>query len=155
MKDNICFGAENASDEDVLRAAEIAEADSFISKMPNKYYTYVAEKGSSLSGGQKQRISIARGVIRNPEIIIFDDSTSALDLTTEAKVQNALRENLAGTTVILIAQRIASVMRADRIAVLDNGNLVAYDTHENLLKNCETYKDIYASQMKGGNKNEN
>lgn len=151
VRDNITIGSEGASDEEVLRAAEIAQADSFVSKMPNKYYTYVAEKGASLSGGQKQRIAIARGVLRRPEIIIFDDSTSALDLSTEAKVQKGLRENLEGTTVIMIAQRIASVMNADRIAVIDNGALVAFDTHERLMESCETYKDIYASQMKGGN----
>ncbi|MBE6587219.1 MAG: ABC transporter ATP-binding protein [Ruminococcaceae bacterium] len=150
VKENIMIGSENATDEEVLRAAEIAQADSFVSQMPNKYYTYVAEKGASLSGGQKQRIAIARGILRRPEIIIFDDSTSALDLTTEAKVQKGLRENLEGTTVIMIAQRIASVMNADRIAVIENGALVAFDNHENLMKSCDTYKDIYASQMKGG-----
>lgn len=153
VRDNITMGSENATDEQVLKAAEIAQADGFISKMPNKYYSYVAEKGTSLSGGQKQRVAIARGVIRDPEIIIFDDSTSALDLSTEAKVRNALRENLKGTTVIMIAQRIASVMNADRIAVIDNGALVAFDTHERLMESCETYKDIYASQMKGGSVN--
>jgi len=150
IRDNITIGSENADDEAVLCAAEIAQVDSFVSQMPNKYYTYVAEKGASLSGGQKQRIAIARGVLRRPEIIIFDDSTSALDLSTEAKVQKGIREGLEGTTVIMIAQRIASVMNADRIAVIDNGTLCAFDTHENLLKTCDTYKDIYASQMKGG-----
>lgn len=150
VRDNICIGTEDASDEEVLRAAEIAQADHFVSKMPNKYYTYVAEKGASLSGGQKQRIAIARGILRRPEIIIFDDSTSALDLSTEARVQKGLRENLGGTTVIMIAQRIASVMSADRIAVIENGTVVAFDTHEKLLESCDTYKDIYASQMKGG-----
>lgn len=150
IRDNIAMGLDGATDEEVLTAAEIAQADNFVSKMPNKYYTYVAEKGASLSGGQKQRIAIARGVLRRPEIIIFDDSTSALDLTTEAAVQKGIRESLKGTTVIMIAQRIASVKSADRIAVLENGVLCAFDTHENLMESCETYKDIYASQMKGG-----
>lgn len=150
VRDNITIGTEDATDEEVLRAAEIAQADTFVSKMPNKYYTHVAEKGTSLSGGQKQRIAIARGVIRHPEIIIFDDSTSALDLSTEAKVQQGLREELHGSTVIMIAQRIASVMNADRIAVIEDGSLVAFDSHDNLMKSCDTYKDIYASQMKGG-----
>ena len=153
VRDNITMGSEDATDEEVIRAAEIAQADSFVSKMPNKYYSYVAEKGASLSGGQKQRIAIARGVLRRPEIIIFDDSTSALDLSTEAKVRQALRGNLDTTTVIMIAQRIASVMNADRIAVIENGALVAFDTHEKLLESCETYKDIYASQMKGDSAN--
>jgi len=154
VRDNITIGTEDASDEEVLRAAEIAQADTFVSKMPNKYYTYVAEKGTSLSGGQKQRIAIARGVLRRPEIIIFDDSTSALDLSTEAKVQQGIREGLEGTTVIMIAQRIASVRNADKIAVIENGSLVAFDSHDNLMESCDTYKDIYASQMKGGATNE-
>ena len=111
---------------------------------------YIAEKGASLSGGQKQRMAIARAVIRKPSIIIFDDSTSALDLGTEARLQRALREHLKDTTVIMIAQRIASVMHADRIAVIENGTVTACDTHENLMKTSNTYKDIYASQMRSG-----
>ena len=148
IAENIRWGNENASDEDVIKAAQIAQADEFISKFNNNYKAYVSEKGASLSGGQKQRMSIARAILKNPEILIFDDSTSALDLSTEAKLQKALRENLKNTTVIMIAQRIASVMNADRIAVIENGNLIAFDNHQNLMNSCEVYQDIYNSQMK-------
>ncbi|MCD8096113.1 MAG: ABC transporter ATP-binding protein/permease [Ruminococcus sp.] len=146
--DNIRWGKKDASDEEVVSASEIAQADEFVSSMPDGYNSIIAEKGASLSGGQKQRLSVARAVIKNPEIIIFDDSTSALDLGTEARLRQGLRENLKGATVITIAQRIASVKDCDRIAVLDHGRLVDCDTHENLLKNSEVYRDIYSSQMK-------
>lgn len=150
VRENILWGKENATDEEIAEAASIAQAEEFISSIPGGYDGLIAEKGTSLSGGQKQRMAIARAVIRKPEIIIFDDSTSALDLGTEAKLQKALHEHLDETTVILIAQRIASVMHADRIAVIENGTISACDTHENLMKTSETYRDIYASQMKNG-----
>ena len=153
VRDNIRWGKEDATEEEIAKAAEIAQASEFIHSLPGGYDGYIAEKGASLSGGQKQRMAIARAVVRKPSIIIFDDSTSALDLGTEAKLQAALRENLKDTTVIMIAQRIASVMRADRIAVIDNGTIVACDTHENLMKSCTTYQDIYASQMRNGGEN--
>ena len=153
VRDNIRWGKEDATDEEIAKAAEIAQASEFIDSLPGKFDGYIAEKGASLSGGQKQRMAIARAVVRKPSIIIFDDSTSALDLGTEAKLQTALREHLKDTTVIMIAQRIASVMRADRIAVIDNGTIVACDTHENLMKSCSTYQDIYASQMRNGGDN--
>lgn len=154
IADNIRWGNENATDEEVVRAASIAQADDFIRGFNDEYETMVSEKGASLSGGQKQRMSIARAIVRNPEIIVFDDSTSALDLSTEARLQKALRENLKGTTVIMIAQRIASVKNADRIAVLEHGNVTAFAPHDELMKTSETYRDIYNSQMKsieGGN----
>lgn len=147
-EENIRWGDKNATDEEVKAAAEIAQADEFISKMPEGYKSMIAEKGASLSGGQKQRLSIARAILKKPEILIFDDSTSALDLGTEAKLQEALRTNLKGTTVIKIAQRIASVKSCDRIAVLDNGMIAAIGTHEELLNNSEIYRDIYNSQQK-------
>ena len=150
VRENILWGKEDATDEEIAEAASIAQAEEFISSIPGGYNGLIAEKGTSLSGGQKQRMAIARAVIRKPEIIIFDDSTSALDLGTEAKLQKALHEHLEDTTVILIAQRIASVMHADRIAVIENGTISACDTHENLMKTSETYRDIYASQMKSG-----
>ena len=153
VRDNIRWGKEDATEEEIAKAAEIAQASEFIHSLPGGYDGYIAEKGASLSGGQKQRMAIARAVVRKPSIIIFDDSTSALDLGTEAKLQAALRENLKDTTVIMIAQRIASVMLADRIAVIDNGTIVACDTHENLMKSCTTYQDIYASQMRNGGEN--
>lgn len=154
IADNIRWGKEDATDEEVIRAAKIAQADDFITGFNDDYDTMVSEKGASLSGGQKQRMSIARAIVRNPEIIIFDDSTSALDLGTEARLQKALRENLDGTTVIMIAQRIASVKNADRIAVLEQGTITAFAPHDELMQTSETYRDIYNSQMKnmeGGN----
>ena len=118
------------------------------------YNSFVGERGANLSGGQKQRISIARGIIRNPEIIVFDDSTSALDLATEARLHQALNNSLSTTTKIIIAQRVASAKNADRIAVLDNGKLVACDTHDVLIKECAIYQDIYNSQLKRGENDE-
>ncbi len=150
IEENIRWGDPDASDEEVRRAAEIAQADEFISGFTDGYKDMITEKGSSLSGGQKQRLSIARAIVKHPEILIFDDSMSALDLTTDAKLQKALREKLVGTTVIMIAQRVASVMRADKIAVIDNGRIAAFDNHENLMKTCEVYRDIYNSQMREG-----
>lgn len=154
IANNIRWGNDDASDEEVIRAAKIAQADEFIMGFNNDYETMVSEKGASLSGGQKQRVSIARAIVRRPEILIFDDSTSALDLGTEARLQKALRENLDDTTVIMIAQRIASVKNADRIAVLEQGTITAFAPHDELMKTSATYRDIYNSQMKnteGGN----
>lgn len=148
VKDNLIWGDKNASDEDIQNAASIAQADEFIQKMPDAYKNRIAEKGASLSGGQKQRLSIARAVLKKPEILILDDSTSALDLSTESKLRAQLDEQMDNTTLIIIAQRIASVKTCDRIAVLDHGRLCGCDTHENLLKSCSVYKDIYDSQVK-------
>lgn len=150
IEENIRWGDPQASDEEVRRAAEIAQADEFISGFTDGYKDMITEKGSSLSGGQKQRLSIARAIVKKPEILIFDDSMSALDLATDARLQAALREQLKGTTVIMIAQRVASVMRADKIAVIDNGRVVAFDDHAHLMKSCDVYRDIYNSQMREG-----
>jgi len=155
VEENILWGDPEAGEEQVKKAAQVAQASEFIDKMKEGYRSRVAEKGASLSGGQKQRMAISRAVLRKPEIIIFDDSTSALDLGTEAKLRAALNEELADTTVILIAQRIASVMHADHIAVLENGKITAFDTHENLMKTSATYRDIYSSQMNGDGGEEN
>ena len=150
VADNIRWGRPDATDEEVKKAAEIAQADEFISKFSEGYQTMIAEKGASLSGGQKQRIAIARAIIRRPEVLIFDDSTSALDLSTEAKLHKALRENIKGTTVIMIAQRIASIKNCDRIAVIENGTIIAFAPHDELMKSCQTYRDIYDSQQRNG-----
>ena len=150
VADNIKWGDFEASDEAVRKAADIAQASEFVLTMPDGFDNPIAEKGASLSGGQKQRLSVSRAVLKQPEILIFDDSTSALDLGTEAKLRQGLRKSLKGTTVITIAQRIASVKDCDRIAVLDHGRLVGCDTHDNLMKTCEVYKDIYSSQQGAG-----
>jgi ATP-binding cassette subfamily B multidrug efflux pump len=148
VEDNIKWGDKNAAHEEVISAAQAAQADEFIQKIPAGYEGIIAEKGASLSGGQKQRLSISRAVLKKPEILILDDSTSALDLGTEAKLRAEIDRKMNGTTLIIIAQRIQSVKSCDRIAVLDHGKLCACDTHENLLKTCEVYQDIYASQVK-------
>lgn len=144
--ENIAWGLPGANSEAIQRAAVIAQADDFISSSPDKYDTVVAERGMSLSGGQKQRISIARAVLKPAEIFIFDDSTSALDLKTEANLYQALKTSHPDSTKIIIAQRIASVRTADRIVVLENGGIAACGTHEELLKSCPIYQDIYHSQ---------
>ncbi len=145
---NIRWGDENATQEEIKSAARVAQADTFVTGFPDGYDTPIAEKGASLSGGQKQRLSIARALTRKPDILILDDATSALDLATEAKLQKALREELRDTTVILIAQRIASVKNADRIAVLENGRISDCAPHEELMQKSETYREIYRSQTK-------
>ncbi|MCI5892316.1 MAG: ABC transporter ATP-binding protein/permease [Clostridiales bacterium] len=144
---NISWSRPDASEEEICDSARIAQADDFIKSTSNGYNTPVAERGMSLSGGQKQRVSIARAVLKPAEILIFDDSTSALDLKTEADLYEALDEFRPEATKILIAQRIASVRRADRIAVLNNGSIEACGTHEELMQSCKTYQDIYYSQI--------
>ncbi len=148
IEENIRWGKEEAKESEVSRAARIAQAEDFILRMPEGYEAQVAEGGHSLSGGQKQRISIARAVIRDPEILIFDDSGSALDLKTEAALYDALNREFAETTKIVVAQRIASVRQADRILVLDNGEIRDSGTHEELLEHSAVYQEIYRSQMK-------
>ena len=147
IRENIAWGQPGAAQEDIVQAAKVAQADDFIRSTPEGYDTLVAERGMSLSGGQKQRISIARAILRKAEILIFDDSTSALDLKTEADLYAALKDTNPESTKIIIAQRIASVRRADRIVVLSGGSVEACGTHEELLKTCKTYRDIYDSQM--------
>lgn len=150
IKENIKWGNADADDEAVENAAKIAQAEEFILGQPKGYDTEVAEKGMSLSGGQKQRIAISRAVLKNAEVLIFDDSTSALDLKTEALLYNALNQKCRNTTKVIIAQRIASVRNADRIAVLENGKIADCGTHEELMKNSRIYQDIYKSQLKQG-----
>ncbi len=148
IRENILIGNPDATEAEIVSAAKAAQADEFIRQQPDGYDTPVAESGTSLSGGQRQRIAITRALVKHAEILILDDSTSALDFRTEASLQSALREQYRNVTKIIIAQRISSVQNADRIAVIDNGTVAACDTHENLLKSCKIYQDIYASQVK-------
>lgn len=148
IRENIRLGNPEATDAEIEAAAIAAQADDFIRQQPDGYDTPVAESGMSLSGGQRQRIAITRALIKHAEILILDDSTSALDFRTEAALQSALREQYRDVTKIIIAQRISTVQHADRIAVLENGCIAACDTHENLMKTCKIYQDIYASQVK-------
>ncbi len=150
VANNIRWGKEDATLDEIKDAVETAQAKDFVEHLPDGYDNFIAEKGASLSGGQKQRLSIARGVIRKPEILIFDDATSALDLVTEAKLRKALHEKMKDTTVIMIAQRIASVKEADRIAVIEDGTIKHCAPHDELMRISETYRDIYDSQMKNG-----
>ena len=150
IEENILMGKADATHEEVEAAARTAQAEEFVNGFADGYNDYIAEKGASLSGGQKQRMSIARALVRRPEILILDDSTSALDLATEAKLRRSLNEDLGDTTVIMIAQRIASVREADRIAVIENGVITACAPHDVLMETSETYRDIYSSQMKNG-----
>lgn len=147
---NIRWGNPEADMAEVMEAAKTAQAAEFIEGFSEQYDTFVAEKGASLSGGQKQRVSIARALLRKPPVLILDDATSALDLATEGRLQRALKEKLKDTTILMIAQRIASVRQADRIAVLEEGTVLHCGTHEELLKCSPTYRDIYDSQMKSG-----
>ncbi|MBR3045843.1 MAG: ABC transporter ATP-binding protein [Oscillospiraceae bacterium] len=148
IRENIRLGNPEATDAEIEAAAIAAQADDFIRQQPDGYDTPVAESGMSLSGGQRQRIAITRALVKHAEILILDDSTSALDFRTEAALQSALREQYRDVTKIIIAQRISTVQHADRIAVLENGCIAACDTHENLMKTCKIYQDIYASQVK-------
>lgn len=150
VAENLRWGDETASDEELRETAKIAQADDFIMGFAAGYDTVIAEKGASLSGGQKQRLAIARALLKKPEVLIFDDSMSALDLATSAKLQAALREQKGSLTVITIAQRVASVMNADRIIVLDGGTIAASGRHEELMESSDIYRDIYYSQLKRG-----
>lgn len=147
IQDNISWGRPGASRESIMQAANVAQADGFIRSTPEGYETMVAERGMSLSGGQKQRLSIARAIVKNAEILIFDDSTSALDLKTEADLYAALKDTNPDSTKIIIAQRIASVRQADRIVVLSGGGIEDIGTHDELMQTSKTYRDIYDSQL--------
>ena len=148
--DNLRWGSENASEEECIRMAKLACADEFIERFPDKYNTWIEQGGSNVSGGQKQRLTIARALLRKPKILILDDSTSAVDTATDAKIRKAFREEIPGTTKIIIAQRISSVQDADRILVLDNGQINGLGTHEELLKTNTIYQEVYSSQTQGG-----
>ena len=145
--ENLRWGDENATDEECIRACKLACADEFIERMPDKYNTYIEQGGSNVSGGQKQRLCIARALLKKPKILILDDSTSAVDTVTDAKIRKAFREEIPDTTKIIIAQRISSVKDADRIIVFDDGKIDGVGTHEELLKNNSIYREVYNQQM--------
>ena len=148
--DNLRWGDENATREECERVCRLACADEFIDRFPDGYDTYIEQGGSNVSGGQKQRLCIARALLKKPKVLILDDSTSAVDTATDAKIRKALREEIADTTKFIIAQRVSSVQDADRILVLDNGRVDGFDTHENLLKTNAIYREVYESQTRGG-----
>jgi len=148
--DNLRWGKRDATEEEITRAAKIACADTFVTAMKDGYNTQLGQGGVNLSGGQKQRLSLARALIRNPRILILDDCTSALDASTEATVLTGLRKQAKDMTVLLISQRISTVMRADRILCMENGTVQGLGTHQELLAQCPTYQAIYASQIGGG-----
>ena len=148
--ENLRWGKEDATEEECAEACRAACADEFIEKMPKKYETYLERGGANVSGGQKQRLCIARALLKQPKVLILDDSTSAVDTATDARIRKAFREKIPGTTKLIIAQRVSSVEDADRILILDDGHILGFDTHENLLKNNAIYREIYESQIKGG-----
>ena len=148
--DNLRWGDANATEEECIRMAKLACADEFIQRFPDKYDTWIEQGGSNVSGGQKQRLTIARALLRKPKVLILDDSTSAVDTATDAKIRKAFREEIPGTTKIIIAQRISSVQDADRILVLDNGQINGLGTHEELLRTNAIYQEVYNSQTQGG-----
>ncbi len=147
--ENLRWGDENASEEECIRACRLACADEFIEKMPEKYNTYIEQGGSNVSGGQKQRLCIARALLKKPKVLILDDSTSAVDTATDAKIRKAFAQEIPGTTKLIIAQRISSVQNADRIIVMDNGMIHGFGTHEELLSGDDIYREVFESQMGG------
>ena len=150
IKENLRWGNENATDEELKHACILSQADEFVSSFPDGYDTYIEQGGTNVSGGQKQRLCIARALLKNPKILILDDSTSAVDTKTDALIRKAFREDIPNTTKIIIAQRISSVEDADKVIVMDSGRVDAFDTPENLLKTNRIYKEVYDSQKKGG-----
>lgn len=155
IKENLKWGDKDATDEEIVRACKLAQADNFIEEFPDKYDTNIEQGGTNVSGGQRQRLCIARALLKKPQILILDDSTSAVDTKTDSLIRKAFKEEIPNTTKIIIAQRIASVQDADKIIVLDNGTVNGIGTHEELLKSNEIYREVYASQVKGGDNDEN
>ena len=150
IKDNLRWGKEDATDEEIVHACELSQASEFINTFPDGYDTYIEQGGTNVSGGQKQRLCIARALIRKPKILILDDSTSAVDTKTDALIRKAFAEEIPNTTKIIIAQRVSSVQDADKIIVLDGGKINDFASHKELLSRNEIYKEIYSSQQKGG-----
>ena len=148
IRENLCWGNENATDEEIIHVSKLAQADEFINSFPDKYDTHIEQSGKNVSGGQKQRLCIARALLKKPKILILDDSTSAVDTRTDSLIREAFSKELPSTTKIIIAQRISSIQHADRILVMDNGEILAFDTHENLLEANQIYREIYESQQR-------
>src|SRR4029077_14432225 len=144
---NIRYGSEHASDDEVRRAATVAQAIDFVGAMPEEFASPISQGGINLSGGQKQRLAIARAIVRRPDVYVFDDSFSALDFTTDARLRAALRDETARATVFIVAQRVSTVMSADRIVVLDEGRVVGIGTHTELLESSEIFREIVSSQV--------
>ena len=149
IAENLRWGKEDATDEELIAAAKVAQADEFISAMPEGYQTMLGQAGVNLSGGQKQRLCIARALLKHPKIIILDDSTSAVDTATDARIRAGFKKELAGTTTIIIAQRISSVMDADQIVVMEEGKISSIGTHQELLASNKIYAEVFHSQQKG------
>ena len=147
IESNIKFAGERVQDDDMLMAAEIAQATEFIDAKPDKYDLEIAQGGTNVSGGQKQRLSIARAIAKKPKVFLFDDSFSALDYKTDVTLRKALKEKLSASTVIIVAQRISTILHAEQIIVLDDGKIAGIGTHEELLKSCEAYQEIAKSQL--------
>jgi len=147
VSENIRYGKSDATNEEVVAAAETAQAAEFINDREGEYNSIIAQGGTNISGGQKQRLSIARALVRNPEVYIFDDSFSALDFKTDAKLRKALKEKTSESTVLIVAQRVSTIMNADRIIVLDNGSINGIGTHKELLQSCDVYREIVSSQL--------
>ena len=150
IRENLRWGNAQATEEEMVHACELACADDFIRGFPDGYDTHIEQGGSNVSGGQRQRLCIARALLKNPRILILDDSTSAVDTHTDAEIRQAFREEIPGTTKLIIAQRVASVQDADLILVLENGRIAAKGTHEELLAGSPIYREVYDSQTKGG-----
>ena len=148
--DNLRWGKEDATEEECAEACRLACADEFIERFPDGYNTWIEQGGSNVSGGQKQRLCIARALLKKPKVLILDDSTSAVDTATDAKIREAFAKKIPGTTKLIVAQRISSVQDADRILVLEGGKVNGFDTHENLLKTNPIYREIYEAQTQGG-----
>ena len=148
--ENLRWGDGNASEEECRRVCRLACADEFIEKMPEGYHTYIEQGGSNVSGGQKQRLCIARALLKKPKVLILDDSTSAVDTATDAKIRKAFAEEIPETTKLIIAQRVSSVQHADHIIIMEDGCINGYGTHEELLRDNEIYREVYESQTSGG-----
>ena len=148
--DNLRWGDDNASYEDCVEACKQACADEFIERMPKKYDTWIEQGGTNVSGGQRQRLCIARALLKKPKVLILDDSTSAVDTATDAKIKQAFAQKIPGTTKLIVSQRISSIQDADRIIVLEDGKVSGFDTHKNLMENNKVYREICEVQMQGG-----